>query len=72
MSPLVLLSVEADLVPEERCGKKNMRRSHSSNGSIIVLTLLTKVVAVYVELSVVYIRETSLQLLLGHLGEDGS
>ena len=58
MSPLVLLPAETNLVPEERCGKRNLGRPCSSNGSKIVLTLLTEVVTVYVGLSAVYVRET--------------
>ena len=69
MSPLVLLPAETDPVPEERCGKENLDRPRSSSGSKIVLTLLTEVVAVYVGLSAVYIRQTSLQLLPGCLDD---
>ena len=72
MSPFVLLPAEADLVPQERRGKGNLGRSRSSNGSKIVLTLLTEVVVVYVGLSAVYVWGTGLQLLPGCLGNDGS
>ena len=72
MSLLVLLLAKADLIPEERCGKKNLGRSRSSSGSNIVLILLTKVIIVYVRLSVVYVQRTGLQLLPGHLGDNGS
>ena len=60
MSPLVLLPAEADLVPEERRGKANLVRSHSSSGSKVVLALLTEVVAVHMELSEVYVWGTGL------------
>ena len=53
MFPLVLLPTEADPVPQERRGKGNPGRSRGSSGSKIVLTLLTKVVAVHVGLSAV-------------------
>ena len=72
MSPLVLLPAEANLIPQEGCGKRNLGRSRSSSISKIVLTLLTKFVAVYVGLSAIYVRETGLQLLSGCLGDDGS
>ena len=72
MSPLVLLPVEADSVLEERRGKGNSDRPYSSGSSKVVLTLLTEVVAVYVRLSVVYVWGAGLQLLPGHLGDDGS
>ena len=52
---LVLLPVETDPVPEERCGKKNLSKPCSSSSSKVVLILLTKVVAVHVELSMVYV-----------------
>ena len=60
MSPLVLLPAEANPVPEERRGKGDPGRPRSSNGSKIVLTLLTEVVAVHVGLSAVYVREAGL------------
>ena len=72
MSPLVLLATETDLVPEEGRGKKNLGRPRSSGGSKVVLTLLTEVVAVHVRLSAVYVQGAGLQLLLGHLGDNGS
>ena len=72
MSPFVLLTTEADPVPEERRGKRNPGRPCSSSGSKIVLTLLTEVVAVYGGLLVVYVRGTGLQLFAGCLGNDGS
>ena len=70
--PLVLLPAKADPVSEEGRGKGNSGRPRSSSGSKVVLTLLTEVVAVYVGLSAIYIRGTGLQLLLEHLGDDGS
>ena len=53
MSPLVLLPAEANPIPQEGCGKGNPGRSRGSSGSKIVLTLLTEVVAVHVELPAV-------------------
>ena len=53
MSPLILLPAEADPVLKERRGKENLSRSRSSDGSKVILTLLTKVVAVYIGLPVV-------------------
>ena len=53
MSPLVLLLAEIDLIPQEGHGKGNPGESRGSSGSKIVFTLLTKVVAVYVRLSMV-------------------
>ena len=72
MSPLVLLPAEADPVPEEGRSKENSGRPRSSSGSKVVFTLLTEVVAVHVGLSAVYVRGAGLQLLPGHLGDDGS
>ena len=60
MSPLVLLPAEAGPIPEERRAKGNLGRPRSSNGSKIVLTLLTEVVVVYVRPSTVYVRDTGL------------
>ena len=53
-------------------GKGNPGRSRSSNGSKIVLTLLTEVVVVHVGLSTVYVRGTGLQLLPGVLATMGA
>ena len=72
ISPLVLLSAEADPVSQEERSKKNLGWSHSFSGSKIVLTLLTEVVTVQVGLSAIYIRGTSLQLLPGCLGNNGN
>ena len=55
MSPLILLPAEANLVPEEERGKENPGRPRSSSGSKVVLTLLTKVVAVHMGLSAIYV-----------------
>ena len=55
MSPLVLLPAEADPIPEEGHGKRNLGRPRSSGGSKVVLTLLKEVVVVYVRLSAVYV-----------------
>ena len=71
ISPLVLLPAEADPVPQERRGKGNLGRSCGSSSSKIVLTLLTKVVAVHMGLSAIYVREMGLQLLPGCLGNNG-
>ena len=60
MFPLALLPIEADPVLEEGRGKKNWGIPRNSSNSKIVLTLLTKVVAVYVKLSAVYIWGTGL------------
>ena len=60
MSPLVLLPAEANLIPEERCGKGDPSRPCSSRGSKIVLTLLAEVVEVHVGLSAVYVRGAGL------------
>ena len=72
MSPLVLLSAEADPIPEEERGKGNPSRPCSSSGSEIILTLLTEFVAVHMRLPAVHVRGTGLQLLTGCLGNDGS
>ena len=69
---LVLLPAEADPVPEEGRGKKNLDMPLSSGGSKVVLTLLTKVVAVHVRLLAVYVWGTGLQLLAGCLGDNRS
>ena len=60
LSPFVLLPAEADLVLQEECGKGNLDRPHGSGGSKVVLILLTEVVAIYVGLSVIYVREAGL------------
>ena len=69
---LVLLPAETDPVLEKGCGKKNLGRPHSSNDSKVVFTLQTEIVAVYVGLSVIYIWETGLKLILEHLGDNES
>ena len=56
MSPLVLLPSEANPVPEERRSKGDLGRPRSSSSSEIVLTLLTKVVAIHMGLSAIYVR----------------
>ena len=68
----VLLSAETDPVPKERRGKRNLSRPCSSSSSKIVLTLLTEVIVVYVELSAVFPRGTGFQLLLWRLVDDKS
>ena len=60
ISPLVLLPAEANPVPEERRGKRDPGRLHSSIGSEIVLIPLTEVIAIYMGLSAVYVREAGL------------
>ena len=72
MSPLVLLSAEANPVLQEGCGKGNPGRSCSFSDSKIVFTLLTEVVAVHMGLFAVYVRGTGLQLHPGCLGNDVS
>ena len=72
MSPLVLLPAEADPVLEERRGKGSLGRLRGFSGSKVVLTLLTKVEAVHVGLSSVYVRGAGLQLLPGHFRDNGS
>ena len=72
MSPLLLLPTKADPVSEEEHGKENLSRPCSSSISKVVLTLLIKVVIVYMGLFAVYVRRAGLQLLLGHLRDDGS
>ena len=72
MSPFILLSAEADPVPQERRSKVNPGRSRSFSDSKSVLTLLTKIVAVHVGLSAVYSRGTGLQLLSCCLSNNGS
>ena len=72
MSPLVLLPAEADPVPEEGRGKRNSGRLRDSDGNKVVLTLLTEIVAIYVRLSAVYVRGAGFELLLRHLGDNGS
>ena len=69
---LIPLPAEANPVPEEGRGKGNSGRPHSSSDSKIVFTLLTKVVAVYVRLSMVYIRGMGVQLLQEFLDDDVS
>ena len=53
MSPLVLLLVEADPVPQEKRGKENPGRPRDFSGSKIVLILLIEVVVVHVGLSAI-------------------
>ena len=72
MFPLVLLLAEADPVPEERRDKENSDRPCGSNGSKVVLTLLTEVVAVHMELCAVYVRRAGFQLLLEYFEDDES
>ena len=52
---LILLPTEADLVLKKKQGKKNFISSRSLSGSKIVLTLLTKVLAVHIRLSAIYV-----------------
>ena len=73
LSPLILLSAEIYPVSEEKRGKKNLVSPCSSRGSKKVLTLLIKVIAVYIRLFTVHIWETGLQqLILGLLKDGGS
>ena len=57
---LVLLLAEANPVPKEKHSKKNPVSPHSSSDSKIVFTLLTKIIVVYIRLSVIYIWKTGL------------
>lgn len=50
--PLVLLQSKADLVLEEKRGKKNLVRPLSSSNNKVVLTLLIEVVILYIRLFV--------------------
>lgn len=52
---LVLLLAETDPILKEKHGKKNSMSSLSSNSSKIVFILLIKVIALYIELFVVYV-----------------
>ena len=72
MSPFVLLLAETNPVPEEGRGKKNSGSPLSSSGNKVVLTLLTKVVAVHVGLIAVYVWGIGLQILAGCLGDNES
>ena len=72
LSPLVLLPAEANPVPEEEHGKKNLRRLRNSSSSKVVLGLLTEGVKVHVGLPTIYVRETGLQLLPRRFGNNGS
>ena len=56
--PVVLLPVEADLVPEERRGKKNLVSSLNSSGGKLIVILLTDIFALHVRLSAVYVWRT--------------
>ena len=69
---LVLLPVETDLVSKEKYGKKNSDTPHSSSSSKVVLTLLTEVEVLHVRLSAIYIQGMDLQLIPGHLQDNGS
>ena len=70
--PLILLPAEIDLVSEERHSKKNSSRHCSSSGSKVVLTLVTKVIAVYVELSAIYVYGMGFQLISEQLEDNKS
>ena len=72
MFPLILLPAEANLVLEEGRGKRNLGRPRIPSRSKVVLTLLTKVIAVQVGLSMVNVWGAGLQLLPGHLGDNES
>lgn len=51
----VLLSTKADSVLKKRRSKKNLIRAFNSNGSKIILILITKILAFYLRFFVVYI-----------------
>ena len=52
---LILLSILADLMSEDRRSKKNLIRLFSSSSGKIILTLLTKVVAFHMRFLAVHI-----------------
>lgn len=56
---LKLLLVEADPIPKEGCGKRNLVRLFNSNSGKIILILLTRVVVFYVRFPAIHIREAS-------------
>lgn len=58
---LKLLLVEADPIPKEGYGKRNLVRLFNSNSGKIILILLTRVVVFYVRFPAVYIRGASFQ-----------
>lgn len=53
--PLQLLLVKANPVPKKRCSKKNLVSILSSNGSKIILTLLTEIIVFYVKFSAILV-----------------
>lgn len=61
LSSLILLLAEANLVLEERRGKKNPISPRSSSNNKVVFTLLIEVIAIYVERSMIYVWRTGLQ-----------
>lgn len=71
LSLLILLPPEANLIPDERHGKKNLVSPRSSNNRTIVVTLLTEVVTIYIRLSAVHVQGTGLQRLFPGLLRDG-
>ena len=71
MFPLVLLPAEVDPILEKKHSKKNLVSSGSPSNSEIVFTLLTKVVAVYMGLSAIYVQRISLQWLITGLLRGG-
>lgn len=56
---LVLLLVETNLIPKKRRDKKNLVSFPNFSGGKVVFILLTEVITLYIELSVVHIWEMS-------------
>lgn len=52
---LILLLAEADLVLKKEHSKKNLIRPFRSSDSKVILTLLTKIVAFYVRLTMIHV-----------------
>lgn len=61
---LVLLLVEANPIPKERCSKKNLVRALNSGGGKIVLTLLIEVKTFYVRFITIHVWGSGLQRLV--------
>lgn len=63
MTALILSPSEADPVIKERGGKRGLIRARGPGGVKMILTLLTKMVAVHVRLPGVQLREPGLERL---------
>lgn len=59
--PLVLLPIVANLVLEEKNVKKNLLNPSNSSRGKVVFILLTKLLALHVELSIVHVWGTNFQ-----------